>query len=131
MNRFTKLNADLTPHTGSDGQNLHWAVVPRCKAGRVTHKKAEQACAKLGLGGFKDWRLPTIEELFLLADRSKFDSTIDTDFFPDTPGGWTWSSTPCAGEPEYSWVVLFGNGDSGNLRRDNLYGGFVRAVRSV
>lgn len=51
--------ADLT--TGLTWQQAH-------NEKRLSWQAANQACAALDLGGYKDWRLPTIKELFSLAD---------------------------------------------------------------
>ena len=113
--------AVLDTHT-----NLMWAVEV---LQRQAWKKALKAPEKLTIGGFKDWRLPTVEELFLLADRTRFDPAIDKDFFPDTPSSWFWTSTLYSSSPSgFAWGVYFGDGYS-------LYDGqgsedCVRAVRS-
>jgi hypothetical protein len=80
-------------------------------------------------GGFSDWRLPTVEELFLLADRTRAPCpAIDAEYFPDCKSDWYWSSTPYARSPGgCAWVVNFGNGDAHWSFRDD--DGFVRAVR--
>ncbi len=76
------------------------------------------------------WRLPTVEELFLIADRSSAAERLDTSFFPDAEG-WegTWSSTVDAEAPSgYAWLVALGFGGSGRAgqgARDR-----VRAVRA-
>jgi hypothetical protein len=45
-------------------------------------------------GGHKDWRMPTIIELISLADFTRDNPSIDTTFFPLSPGaGPFWSST--------------------------------------
>lgn len=106
--------------------NLVWAVEV---LKRQTWKKALKAPEKLAIAGFKDWRLPTVEELFLLADRTRVDPAIDTDFFPDTPSSWFWSSTPWASSPSgYAWDVSFSYG--GSVYSGQLNEGYVRAVRS-
>ena len=80
------------------------------------------------MAGFTDWRVPTVEELFCLADRTRARPAIDTDFFPDTPNNWFWSSTVDADAPSgYAWIVDFGNGNSSWDGQDGE--GFVRAVR--
>jgi hypothetical protein len=106
--------------------NLMWAVEV---SKRLTWKKALEAPKKLAIGGFKDWRLPTVEELFCLADRTRSVPAIDTDFFPDTPSDWFWSSTPWAASPsDYAWLVYFYDGYSYCYRQSS--DNYVRAVRS-
>jgi uncharacterized protein DUF1566 len=106
--------------------NLMWAVEV---LKRQTWKKALEAPKKLAIAGFKDWRLPTVEELFCLADRTRIDPAIDTDFFPDTPSSWFWTSTPYSASPgDYAWGVYFYDGYSNC--DDQAYEGYVRAVRS-
>ena len=103
--------------------NLMWAVevLPR--------QTWKQAPEKLTTAGFKDWRLPTVEELFCLADRTRVDPAIDVDFFPKTPSSWFWTSTPYASSPaDCAWYVYFGSGDSSCYVRASEY--YVRAVRS-
>ena len=94
-------------------------------------KKWEQSlayCQQLELGGFKDWRLPTIKELSTLVNEGPATPSIDTTFFPAARPAAYWSSTTFTGHPGFAWYVSFDNG-----RRYN--GGykarryFVRAVR--
>ena len=80
--------------------------------------------------GFTDWRMPTAEELFALADRSRHSPAIDTDAFPTCKGGWYWSSTVDASSPSgCAWYVYFYDG--GAYYDHQNYNGRVRAVRSV
>ena len=106
--------------------NLMWTVevLPE-----QTFAAAAESVAKLRTAGFADWRVPTVEELFCLADRTRRPPTIDTDYFPATPPGWFWSSTLDASPPSgCAWGVYFGNG--GSSWDNQSYEGFVRAVRS-
>ena len=106
--------------------NLMWAVDV---LKRQTWKNALEAPTKLAIAGFKDWRLPTVEELFLLADRTRYNPAINTDFFPKTPSDWFWSSTPEASSPgDYAWYVVFSSGYS--YYSPQNYEFSVRAVRS-
>jgi len=95
----------------------------------VTSDQAEKACDELDLAGHADWRLPTVEELFPLADRSKKGPAIDTEFFPDTKNGWYWTSTDSALASSYAWVVSFNYGYAGDNSRNGK--ACVRAVRSI
>jgi hypothetical protein len=123
---------DVTPATVLDAaRGLMWTAQPLA-CGRVSNRSggaAETACTECRVGGFDDWRLPTVDELQTLIDRTRFNPAIDTDKFPDTPSNWFWSSSPDASDPDYAWLVAFYLGHVHLLRRGN--GAFVRAVRSV
>jgi hypothetical protein len=98
--------------------------------GKKTWEEAKQACADFRLFGYSDWRLPTVEELFLLADRSRSDPAIDAELFPDTKSDWYWTSSPAAWSPaSYAWIVSFGSGYADDHPHD--YKAFVRPVRSL
>ena len=84
----------------------------------------EKAVAKLGEG----WRVPTLDEMATIVDRTRHSPAIDTEAFPDTANDWYWTSTPCAWNTSAVWVVLFSSGYVGGLDR-NFYC-CVRAVRS-
>ena len=81
---------------------------------------AAARCAKLSLGGFKDWFLPSKDELDLMyrnlkkAGRGGFGSA------------WYWSSSERSSL--YAWGQDFDGGRQGNYREDNLI--YVRAVRA-
>jgi Protein of unknown function (DUF1566) len=135
MSRFTKIGADGAK-LGDDATEwvavldnttqLIWTVE---ETKRLTWKKAKAAVEKLDTAGFTDWRLPTVEELFLLADRTKHSPAIDTAFFPDCKSDWYWTSTPAAHSPgDCAWFVGFGNGGAGWYGQDG--GAYVRAVRA-
>jgi hypothetical protein len=80
--------------------------------------------------GFTDWRLPTIEELLTLVDRTRHHPAINTDAFPSCKGGWYWSSTVDAESPsDCAWFVYFSYGLCFLDNQDSQ--GRVRAVRSV
>jgi hypothetical protein len=128
---------------GTDGAQLPadataWEAVLDTRSGlmwtkadvRVKHwKKADAAAAAMTAGTFSDWRLPTVEELFLLADRDRAMSpAINPEYFPDCQSDWYWSSTPYARSPGVcAWHVDFDDGYTDWGRRSF---GFVRAVRA-
>lgn len=120
MNSFTKTKVGKVAAVKDNTTGLIWQAKGSPK--RLTYAKAEEYVKKLGDG----WRLPTVEELFCLADRTREAPAIDTDYF-ECESSWYWSSTPYAGDSDYAWIVYFGNGDSSWNGRDD--GGFVRAVR--
>lgn len=97
----------------------------------VGYATAQQLCAELRLGGHADWRLPTVEQLFALADRACSEPAIDAVAFPGTRQDWYWSCTGTAFAPPKIWIVSFGNGLASYTATDDYLGGYVRAVRPL
>ena len=83
-------------------------------------------CEELSLGGHSDWRLPNVNELKSIVDRSK-DYPAIVNGFENTSSNTYWSSTTIEYDKDYAWVVYFGNGyvDYGS-KGSNYY---VRCVR--
>ena len=119
MQRFID-NGDNTITDTKTG--LIWAKNTAAKDANFAD--AEQAVAALGDG----WRMPTIDELATLVDRTRYNPAINTEAFPDTESDWYWSSTPHAKYTSAVWVVNFHLGTVGGGLRD--LNGCVRAVRS-
>jgi lysozyme family protein len=92
-----------------------------------SNKKFIDALNTAHLGGFSDWRLPTIDELKTLIDISKTKPAINTDYFPNTQSSFYWSSTTYAFSTSYAWGVPFTYGGANHVNKGNSY--YVRAVR--
>jgi hypothetical protein len=135
MNRFLELDSagavlQKTPSVIArlePARGLMWGpTLPE----QLTWEAGKKACAEFRLFGFADWRMPTVEELFLLADRTRFDPAIDTDAFPDTKSTAYWTSTPVPSSPEsLAFYVYFYCGYS-SISSQGLRL-WVRPVRSV
>ncbi len=93
----------------------------------VPQQKCLEACKSLTLAGHSDWDLPTIDELQLLIDRSRYEPAIDTAFFQDIQNDWYWTSTAAAWSASSAWFVGFYYGGVSYYRRS--YDGFALAVR--
>jgi len=81
-----------------------------------------------GLGGFTDWRLPTVEELESIAEHCREAPAINSSIFPNTPWAGFWSSSNGEDDPEYAWFVGFYYGLAFEYSRSASYR--VRPVRS-
>ncbi len=86
-----------------------------------------KALNKTRLGGYSDWRLPTVQELAGLVEAGVTNPSINTVYFPNTVASWYWSSSTSVLYPHQAWGVGFRYGrDSYNFK---YFYGCVRAVR--
>jgi hypothetical protein len=85
---------------------------------------ARTYCTGMGAG----WRLPTRAELASLVKDTTSNPAIDTTAFPDTPGGWFWTSSPFVGGTSslYPWLINFHDGQEWFIPVGQSY---VRCVR--
>ncbi|MBI3147271.1 MAG: DUF1566 domain-containing protein [Betaproteobacteria bacterium] len=99
-------------------------------AGRCDTEKFVADVNATNLCGHNDWRMPTIHELFNLADRSIASPgpTIDVTYFPNTLASYFWSGSPGAGDSDGAWGVGFTDGYDGWVYRSYAYR--VRLVRA-
>ena len=90
-----------------------------CKFGNVmtfTWQAALQHASDADYAGSNLWRLPNKKELISLVEQRCYDPAINTHFFPNTPGGYFWSSSPGWWSspngfyPEAAWNVSFYDG---------------------
>jgi len=83
-------------------------------------------CEDLTLGGHSDWRLPNINELTSIVDRSKVNSAI-TGFANTAQYSVYWSSTTYEYYKTRVWTVRFSTGSSSDYSKGN--NNYVRCVR--
>ena len=138
MIRYTKLAADGTDLPADaeghlavrvDHELLARPIIVTAhrSAEPMTWKDAKSWAEGLDINGWS-WRLPTVEEAFLICDRSRTKyPVLDPAFFPDCDGEWIWTGTEDAIPPAgVAWGVVLFDGLSFRYRT----GGRVR-VRAV
>lgn len=93
----------------------------------MSHEAATAHAAKEASRTGLPWRLPMVEELAGLIDRTQGQPAINSKFFPDTPPKWFWTSTPGRGGTQNAWSVGFSHGSTNYVSKINPLA--VRLVR--
>lgn len=117
MKNFVK-NEDGT--VADKKHNLIWSAT---LGEDLTLAEAQEKVVALGEG----WRLPTLDELQLIVDRTKCRPAANTELFTDMKADWYWTSSPCAWNGAAYWVVNFDGGSV--IDGHQKYFACVRAVR--
>lgn len=91
--------------------------------------RAKKWVESLDINGWS-WRLPTVEEAFLIVDRTRSEyPALPPEYFPDCDGEWIWTATEDAQPPSgCAWSVSLNGGFSDRLSQSVR--GHVRAVRA-
>lgn len=84
-------------------------------------------CEELNHAKHQDWRIPSIDELQSIVDKTKSDITIDLVAFPDTRPMPYWSANTSENNSENPLVVDFSNGKT--YGDDIIFMNYVRCVR--
>lgn len=93
------ITADATGLLWQKGENL-----------TMNRLDAASLCDSLTLGGYVDWRLPDVKELFSIVDVSGKVPSIDTMTFPGANPGLYWSSNIVSFYSSYQWTIGFDTG---------------------
>jgi len=110
--------------------NLQWQDNEEAKTVQRNWLGAKDYCTNLNLGGYGDWRLPSVVELQNIVVDGKYYPAIDTTAFVNyiSNNYLYWSSTTHASGTNYAWGVDFYGGYTGHGNKSlSLY---VRCVRA-
>ena len=119
---------DNTTQIVTNTTGLQWQDNSDAKTVTKTWTEAIDYCEALTLGGESDWRLPNVNELYSLADKTKANPAIDNTF-QNVVSGKYWSSTTVVGHESFAWDINFDYYSNGSW--DNKSDSYhVRCVRS-
>ncbi len=104
---------------------LMWQDNKASKTIRRDWRGAKDYCRALTLSGYNDWRLPSIDELVSITDRSR-EPTVKKEF-RNTNSDYYWSSSPSVSDSNEAWYVYFGYGHPFCTQKHWHY--YVRCVR--
>ncbi len=96
--------------------------------GTYTWDNAITYCGGLSVGGYTDWRLPTIKELQSIVDMTRATApAINTTYFPNTQSSY-WSNTTTLLFTADAWLEYFNSGEI-NVSNGKTSTNYVRCVR--
>lgn len=124
-------NADLRRDNSKEivsdtSSKLMWQDNSEAKIVYKNWNDAIEYCESLLFSGYNDWRLPNINELLSIADRTKYNPAINS-VFSNVNSSDYWSSTTYASGTSNAWVVNFYYGNVDWLSKTYSY--YVRCVR--
>ncbi|GAM11248.1 hypothetical protein OR1_03559 [Geobacter sp. OR-1] len=129
LHTYTWYNSDDETNGGRDGMSGEPDdAICNGVAGGCDTEKFVKAVNSAGWCGFKDWRMPSIEELGSIVDYGRSMPAIDPVFFPNMPqpAGF-WTATSFAPEPSFAWIVVFDEGGITHCVKSWAY--HIRLVR--
>ncbi len=112
---------------------------------RLSVEEAIGYCESLTLGGYSDWHLPNFNEIFIIADRSKYDPAVNSIFVHKLSIGDEnrnnhyraanyWTSTyygSSSSDPNIKYYRTFNERDGASHRCRYYMGMHVRCVRKI
>jgi hypothetical protein len=102
---------------------LIWQSNP--STSKRTWQDAKEYCNNLSYGSRSDWRLPNIDELMSLTDKSKYKPSIATNKI-NIKSKWYWTSSTIKWNTSHAWFVFFGDGYDGSIGKSD--GNYVLCV---
>jgi hypothetical protein len=112
---------------------LMWQQVD---GGEMTFDKATTYASDLVLGGYSDWRMPSILELNSLLNHDKNNPALNTVYFTATAAQYWWSGQKQVNDATKAWCANAGGGVGNHPISETISAGgakkfHVRAVRDI
>jgi hypothetical protein len=132
---FAWYNTDKATNGGINGfaDNSGATCVGYIAGDPSTYCNTEAFVARVntnGWCGYRNWRMPTIEELAKIVSLNKAAPTLYTGLFPRGTGKAVWSASPVPNYPGFAWHIYLNDGYAhGNDRSGNLPVLLVRSVQ--
>ena len=123
---YSKINGVVTDNT----TKLEWQDDYSNNGGDIKKSiwiDAIDYCENLSLDSKNDWRLPNLNELKSLIDRTKYAPAIVSGF-ANVSSSYYWSATSDESNKNDAWLVFFSDGFVGN--NDKNLSSDVRCVRA-
>ena len=104
--------------------------------GEMTFDKATTYASNLVLGGYSDWRMPSILELNSLLNHDKNNPALNTVYFTATAAQYWWSGQKQVNDATKAWCANAGGGIGNHPVSETVSAGgakkfHVRAVRDI
>jgi len=106
--------------------NLMWQDNGEVKTVKKDWQGAIDHCQNLSFAGYRDWRLPAIDELLSITEDTRYNPAIRSGF-ENVVSDRYWSSSSYVSGSSHAWNVDFGNGGDDTFAKN--YNGYVRCVR--
>ena len=122
------LSAEVTI-VKDDKNKLLWEDTIHVEDIKITQIKSKVYCSELELGGYTDWRLPTLIELLSIVDYKKYKPALLKEFSHVNKDTIYWTSTPYVRSSDEYWGVNFKDGATSNATE--TYDRYVRCVQDI
>ena len=108
----------------------------RVDGGEMTFDKATTYANDLVLGGFSDWRMPTVLELHSILHLDKNNPALNTTYFTSPSAQYWWSGQKQVNDATKAWCANAGGGIGNHPVSETVSAGgakkfHVRAVRDI